>query len=298
MSGAGAEPGRSPVLPEGAACGLAFSFDVDAESPLLDADPGSAADASAMSHQAFGPRVGVPRILRMLGEEGVSATFFVPGWTARRWPGAVEAILAAGHEVGHHSDLHRSPVHLSEDQRRADFERALATLAGLGVTPRGHRAAYWQATWLDLELVAEHGLTYDSSLMDDDRPYLLELGAGTVAELPPHFSLDDWEQYAMIIEPDIGSNIEPPSKLIELWCAEIDAQRRHGGLVVCTAHPFLSGRASRVEALRAVIDHARRAGDVWIGRLDEIAARAHAASLPTRRPDPVDPEDPELGPYA
>jgi peptidoglycan/xylan/chitin deacetylase (PgdA/CDA1 family) len=286
---------RSPVLPDGFNCALALTFDVDAESAILAAAPGAWRDAMAMTHQAFGPRVGVPRILRVLEEERVRATFFVPGWTARRWRAAVESILAAGHEIGHHSDTHRAPVTLEPSEERRDFERALETLEQLGARVSGHRAPLWQPTWATLELVAEHGLAYDSSLMDDDRPYVLTIGGRRLAELPVHWSLDDWEQYAYLPAPEIGSAIEPPSKLVEMWCAEIDAQRRAGGLVVGTMHPFLSGRASRIDALRAVIEHARRAGDVWIAPLSEIAERALVADGIEERT--LDPPDLSLGPY-
>ena len=90
-----------------------LSFDVDAESPVLADSARHARDLGAMSHQAYGPREGVLRILALLAEYSLPATFFVPGWTADRWPQAVEQILAAGHEVGHHSYAHVSPV----DQR-------------------------------------------------------------------------------------------------------------------------------------------------------------------------------------
>ncbi len=284
----------SPAFPSGSACALSLTFDVDAESAILAAHPAAWRDAMAMTHQAFGPRVAVPRILRLLAEQEVRATFFVPGVTARLWPGTVAAILEAGHEVGHHSHTHVTATTMTDDEQRADFDAALAALDACGVTPRGHRAAMWQATWLTLDLVAEHGLDYDSSLMDDDRPYVLRIGDRRVAELPPHWSLDDWEQYAFLPVPEIGTQIEPPSKLVELWTAEIDAQRREGGLVVGTMHPFLSGRASRVEAIRAVIDHARAAGDVWIAPLGEIAAATLAADVEERRPAPP---DLSVGPY-
>jgi peptidoglycan-N-acetylglucosamine deacetylase len=42
------------------------------------------------------------RILRLLAELDVTATFYVPGHTADQHPSAVEAILAGGHEVAHH----------------------------------------------------------------------------------------------------------------------------------------------------------------------------------------------------
>ena len=46
-----------------------------------------------------------------------------------------------------------------------------------------------------LDLLAGHGIRYDSSLMDD-RAYRLATASGIIAELPVHWSLDDWEQYA------------------------------------------------------------------------------------------------------
>lgn len=43
-----------------------------------------------MSHQAYGPLVGVPRLLDLLDRHGVRATFFVPGYTAHRHPGMAQ----------------------------------------------------------------------------------------------------------------------------------------------------------------------------------------------------------------
>ena len=288
-------PTPSPAFPDGYRAALSLTFDVDAETGVLAAKPSAWRDAMAMTHQAFGPRVAVPRILRILAEERVQGTFFVPGYTARRWPNLIASILEAGHEVGHHSDLHYTPPSMTEDAERRDFERALETLRAQGVEVHGHRAAWWQATWHTLDLLAEHGFAFDSSLMDDDRPYVLNLGGHRMAELPPHWSLDDWEQYGFLPDPNIGSVIDAPSKVLDMWCAEIDAQRKEGGLVVTTMHPFLSGRASRAEVIRGLIDHARGRGDVWIAPLGEIAERTLTAQgIDERAPDIP---DLSLGPY-
>lgn len=266
-----------------------LSFDVDAESPILAAGRRHAANAMAMTHQAYGPLVGVPRILDLLADYGLQATFFVPGLTAERYPGVVERIAAAGHEVGHHSYSHRNPVAMSDDEERADFERALEALGRVGVRPLGHRAALWQASWRTPGLVAEHGLLYDSSLMDDDRPYVLETGAGEIVELPPHWSLDDWEQYAFLPEPMIGTQIESPEKVVELCRCELDGMRRYGGLFVLTNHPFLTGRPGRIEGLRRLIEVALDRGDVGFATGGEVARRAlEDPALTPRRLAPVE----------
>ena len=273
-----------------------LSFDVDAESPILAMGRRHAGNAMVMTHQAYGPLVGVPRLLELLADYGLAATFFVPGLTAERYPRTVELIMEAGHEVGHHSYSHRSPVDLTPAEERADFERALAALERVGVKPVGHRAALWEASWETPRLVAEYGLSYDSSLMDSDRPYRLRVDDATIAELPPHWSLDDWEQYAFLPRPDIGGVIESPVKVLELWRTELDAMRRYGCLFMLTCHPFLSGRPGRVEALRGLIEYALEVGDVDFATCATVAERAMAdAELPERALVPVE-VDPEIYP--
>jgi len=256
---------------QGASAVAVLSFDVDAESPILAEDECYAEDLSAMSHQAYGPRVGVPRILDLLGSHGVEGTFFVPGVTAERWPETVRAIAGAGHEVALHGHSHRVLPGMSEDEQRRDLERGLKALTSLGDEPRGYRAPYWRLTRPTLDLLARHGIRYDSSLMDDDRPYRLSTATGEVAELLVHWSLDDWEQYAFLPEPDIGQRIENPRDVAEIWKGELDAMRKTNSLCVPTCHPFLSGRPSRLRAIEDFLRFARELGDVRFSRADRLA---------------------------
>jgi peptidoglycan-N-acetylglucosamine deacetylase len=277
----------------GSAALAVLSFDVDAESAILAQGRRYADHAMVMTHQAYGPLVGVPRLLELLDDYDLRGTFFVPGLTADRYPQTVEQIAAAGHEIGHHSYSHLSPVDLGEAGERADFERALEALDRRGVRPNGHRSALWEASWRTPALVAEYGLAYDSTLMDDDKPYLLETPSGTIAELPPHWSLDDWEQYAYLPRPAIGTNIEAPAKVLDMWTNELDAMCRHGCLFMLTNHPFLSGRPGRVETLRKLVEHGLSRGDVEFVTAGEVAARVREdpeATTRTLRPVAVDAE--------
>ena len=262
-----------------------LSFDVDAESPILVAGARHARSPMAMSHQAYGPLVGVPRLLELLAAYSLPATFFVPGFTADRYPETVERILAAGHEVGHHGYSHHSPLALDEEGERADLERGLEALERLGVRPKGYRTPSWEPSERTFDLLAEHGFRYDSTLMDDDRPYVLETAHRPLVELPPHWSLDDWNQYMYLPDPSSGSGtIAAPSRAVELWREELLGMRRHGCLFVLTMHPFLSGRPGRVEALRGLIEHALEAGDTEFVSCAEAARRALADETLPRRP--------------
>ncbi|MEO3788251.1 polysaccharide deacetylase [Actinocorallia sp. B10E7] len=269
----------------GAAAVATLTFDVDAETPILARGRGYAQHAGTMSHQAYGPDVGLPRILDLLDEFGIPATFFVPGWVAEHRPGLAWSIVERGHEVAHHSYSHRPPTSMTPEEERADFERGLAVFADQGIEIAGHRAALWAASWQTAELVAEYGLRYDSSLMGDDRPYRVATASGDIVELPVHWSLDDWEQYAYLPEPDIGSVIESPGKALELWRAELDGMRHYRCLFNLCMHPFLSGRPGRAMALRGLLEYALGCGDVRFARCRDVADAALAdPGLLTRRP--------------
>ena len=97
----------------GAAVVATLTFDVDAETPVLAQGGRYARHLSTMSHQAYGPDVGVPRILDLLDRLDVPATFFVPGWVAEQRPHLAPSIVERGHEVAHHSYSHRSATDLT-----------------------------------------------------------------------------------------------------------------------------------------------------------------------------------------
>ena len=222
----------APMSWLGSSAALAIlSFDVDAESAILAEGRQYAGHPSAMSHQRYGPLVGVPRILGLLDDVDVPATFFVPGWTAERYPETVERIVAAGHEVGHHGYGHRSPLRMDEAEEREDIEAGLAALDRFGIKPEGYRTPSWEPSPRTFDLLAEYGFDYDSSLMDDDKPYVLETATGPLVELPAHWGLDDWNQYMYLPDPRSGSGtVHPPSRAIRLWQEELDGMRRHGCL--------------------------------------------------------------------
>ena len=185
--------------PEGVDAAAAFTFDLDAESAILSEAPSARLRLSVMTHQAYGPRTGLPRILRLLERKGIRATFFVPGYSAERHPAAVRAIRDAGHEIGHHGHLHEQVSALSPEAEEAALLRGLEALDRVaGIRPDGWRAPNWEMSYASPAILARHGFRYDSSLMDDDRPYVLEVNGHRMAELPPHWSLDDWEQYVYL----------------------------------------------------------------------------------------------------
>jgi peptidoglycan-N-acetylglucosamine deacetylase len=286
-------PGPIP-WPPGVSAAACLTFDMDAEAAVLTADISSIGRMTPMSHQSYGPLVGVPRILALLKRHDITATFFIPGYSAHRYPEVVRAVAEAGHEIAHHSYFHENTIGMDEKTEADMIDLGLRALHDVaGVRPEGYRAPMWEMNFHTPKLLAERGFRYDSSLMDSDHPYVLAVeGAGPLVEVPVSWGLDDWEQYAFL--PDlIGSGvIESPAKALEMWTLELAAMHRLGAAFVLCCHPFLSGRPSRAEALERLIERMKALDGLWITTVGEVAR--HTASLnltPRTCPQPVIPAD-------
>jgi peptidoglycan/xylan/chitin deacetylase (PgdA/CDA1 family) len=269
--------------PDGHRAAACFTFDVDAESPILFEHPEAAGWLDVMTHQAYGPRTGMPRILRLLDRQQIRATFFVPGFTAERWPDTVRAIRDGGHEIACHGYLHEGSrlADAATEERR--LVRALEALDSVGVRPVGYRAPNWEASFALPAILARHGFRYDSSLMDSDWPYRLAVSEApdvpSLIELPVHWSLDDWEPYTYL--PGISGTglIASPADLTARWALELEALVDEGGLFMLTNHPFVSGRASRAAALERLIERARDIDGLWVATCDEVATHTESLDL-------------------
>lgn len=110
----------------------------------------------------------VPRFLDVFDACGIRATFFVIGRDARRSEhrAVVREIAARGHEVGNHSDTHPYNFRSLPRQRKvAEIEDADAAIADvLGERPVGFRTPSCDADVETLDLLAERGYLYDSSV--------------------------------------------------------------------------------------------------------------------------------------
>lgn len=276
--------------PDGRRAAAAFTFDVDAESCVLAHDPAASSRMSLMSHQAYGPQVGVPRLLRMLRRREVKATFFVPGFTADCYPDTVRMIVDDGHDIAHHGYLHEPMQGIDAETEAGYLDRGLEALDKLGVRPVGYRAPWWEMNWHTPDLLIERGFGYDSSLLNGDVPYRLrgERTGGSLVEVPVDWSLDDWEQYAFYPGWTGSGVIESPRKVHEMWLLEAEAHHAEGGCFVLTNHPFISGRPSRAVALERLIEDVAALDGMWVTTLGEIAAHAAGALTEVRCIDRIE----------
>ena len=260
--------------PDGARCAVAITFDMDADSSL-NFYQAERADTLivAQSFVSYGPSVAIPRIARLFKRFDLRQTFFLPGWCIEKYPRAVALLRDEGHELALHGYLHERPNELSRDDELYWLGRGLDAFVNFtGERPRGWRAPSFAFSKYSLGYLLDEGFDYDSSLMGDDVPYLLEDGSGTLVELPTDWTLDDWPHYMFNRDYNSQMPISAPEQAMAVFRAEFDAAWENGGLWISVWHPFLSGRMARLTAVAGLIEHMQARGGVWFARLDEISA--------------------------
>ncbi len=276
---------------------ICLTFDFDAISLWIGSM--GATSPSMISRGEFGV-VGVERILRLLGRHGIAATFFVTGHTADTYPDSVRAIVAAGHEIGHHGYLHENPAALaSAAAERAILERGSVALERLtGQRPLGYRSPSWDNSPHTVELLLEQGFRYESSLMGQDfTPYWCRVGdvihqdgpyqfgpTVDLVEMPVSWILDDFPHFEYVrIANRISPGLAAPSKVEEIWRGEFDYLYRDvpGGVYTLTMHPQVIGRGHRMLLLERLIDYFKAHEGVRFTTLATAAADFRAAQAGT-----------------
>ncbi|HXP20643.1 MAG TPA: polysaccharide deacetylase [Streptosporangiaceae bacterium] len=261
-----------PAWPGGADVAVALTFDVDGEAPWLGEGPEYSRRLTMRSMGRFGPARGLGRILGLLARSDIPATFYVPGHTADHHPVAVPAILAGGHEVGHHGYLHLASDGLDAAGQREELERGLSALDRRGVRPVGYRSPGWEIVPETLSMLAELGFCYDSSLMADDRPYWETSGDRPLLEIPGHWSLCDWPYFGWT--PYHGGLLADPAAVERIWLDEYESARQERRAVTYTMHPEAIGRGYLLSMLERVISAMRDLGRPWFATHAQIAALA------------------------
>jgi len=108
------------------------------------------------------------KILALLDDASVHATFFVLGWVAERYLQLVRRIAMAQHEVACHGYAHRRIYTMTPQAFRQDIRQAKQLIEDAAAAPViGYRAPSYsittQSLWA-LTILAEEGFKYDSSI--------------------------------------------------------------------------------------------------------------------------------------
>lgn len=247
--------------PGGARVAVLLSFDVDNETVNLRFGRPTIGE---LSQGQYGARQGLPRVVALLDEHDIAASFFIPAVSLRLAPEMADVIGGSGrHEFAVHGWIHEMNSALDGETERRLVQQAMTELEALtGYRPVGYRAPSWNFSPNTLGILRDLGFLYDSSLMADDDPYEIDAdGQPTgLVELPVEWILDE----APLVNPR-GNAYTTPRDLAQVWIDEFDVAWEEGGMFLLTTHPHLIGHRSRIVALELLIDHIRTKPGVWFG---------------------------------
>jgi len=233
---------------------------------------GEAADLEAgrwPQNQALGDHPSItrvlPKLLKLLEELGLKATFFVEAINTEMYPAALETIAAAGHEIGFHGWRHEKWVNLSRDQESQIFERGLEALEKMGIYPKGFRPPGGQITPATIELLQKFGFSYCSPA-----GYYPSI-EGQLVILPFEWKLIDAYFYHWpfkVLREVKGDQPEPfsPPELHKALQAALANIVEKGAFTSLLFHPGMEDDQERFAVMREILFNLKGLGDsgqVW-----------------------------------
>lgn len=266
---------------------VCLTFDFDTQSAFIAR---GLTTPTPLSRGEFGAMAS-KRILELLKRYSIRATWFIPGFTIESWPAECERVVAAGHEVAHHSWAHIPNASQTREEEEADLVRANEAIARLtGRKARGYRSPSWDLSQSTIDLLLAHGFLYDSSLMGADympyrarrgdraelgKPY--HFGAPTdLIELPISWSLDDYPHFEFVrTATTIQTGLQSARTMMENWTDEFLYMKKtvDWGILTYTMHPLVIGRGYRMLALETFIDRLVAEGAAFLP-MEEAAHEA------------------------
>ncbi len=132
------------------------------------------------------------RILSMLEELDIKATFFVLGWVAEHHPKLVKRIYNKGHEIAAHSYWHHNATLIKPEDFQKDLIRCVARLGDVTGEPvKIYRAPGFSLRiknqWA-FEILASNGIIADSSVQirkgKINSPFIIKTEEQEIVEFP------------------------------------------------------------------------------------------------------------------
>ena len=224
-------------------------------------------DMGMESVYEYAQRVGIWRILNLLKEQDVKATFYASALALKANPDAAKAIIEDDHEICDHGYRWRELFHMSPEEEREEIRKSIITIEKLtGKKPRGFYAR--EPSQNTLSILSEFAnFIYDSDSYADDIPYFhKDTGILIVPYTPDandfHFqnpinrfsNSDDFLQYLKDTFDLLHSESQSRSKMMS-----------------AAFHVRVTGRPGRFRALAEFIKYVKNNDDVWITTREEIA---------------------------
>ncbi len=273
--------GRRPKLiwPDGARVALWVipNIEVFALDEPVPFGTGKVPDVPAYAARDYGARVGIWRIMEVLSRHHIRATVALNSEVCDSYPEIIDEGIKLGWEfMGHNESNSRRLNTIPAEDERGVIRNTLTRIAkATGKKPVGWLSSGLQETWHTLDYLAEEGCRYVADWVNDDQPYLMDVGGKRLVSIPYSTEINDLPAFVV------------PHRTAEEFDAMIRRQfdvlyregETSGRVMAIALHPYLIGVPHRIDALDASLDYISRHRGVWLATGEEIVNHYLASGL-------------------
>ncbi len=209
----------------------------------------------------YGNRVGFYRIAMVLQKHGVPATVSLNSDICDWRPQLVEDAVKLGWDFMAHgqNNMQRMNEISPEAERQYIHETFARIEKATGKRPAGWLGPGMQETWNTLDHLVAEGCLYVGDWMNDDQPYMMDIGGKPLVSVPYSFETND--------APTIVRNKYTPGEFERMIRDQFDVLYDEGAesgrvMAICL-HPFIIGQPHRIGVLDRALAYIASHADVW-----------------------------------
>ena len=219
------------------------------------------------SNYLYGLKAGAPRIMKLLGDYKIQATFTAAAQALEKAPGLTQAIVDGGHEVCSHGWRWVHQYYMDEDKERDFIRKAVTSIKAT----TGNRPTGWLSRYLLTDntrrLLVEEGFTYHMDDFSGDRPFWDSDYEKPILILPYALDSNDMKMWTA---PSLT-----PADWLQYAIDTFDWLYREGAddplMMSFGLHLRIIGRPGRIGYLEKFLQHVTAKPDVWIASRQAIA---------------------------
>jgi allantoinase len=220
-------------------------------------------DRAAMTWGSYGGRAGVWRLLKILDETRIPATFVANARALELNPAAARQIVKSGHEIAAHSYAQDDLLaYLDPQQEKEIIQRCVRIITEIaGTRPKGWLSPVLASTERTEAILADQGFLWYGDYNHIDLPFVVPVGGKSIVALPH----TDFADHRVLRQN--------PRDWFDVYKDTFDYlyANEPTSYLNITVHCHFGGRPLIAAHIDKILKYIRGFQDVWIVRHDELA---------------------------
>lgn len=224
----------------------------------------------------------LPRMLSILDESAVKATFFFETWSLGVYPAVGPDIINRGHELAWHGYRHETWSKLSPQEEEANFDKSFADAKKLGIEYAGFRPPGGLINDATYDYLRKHGIRYISPAAE--RAAITR----NIVILPFHWKTTDAYYYMNELSGlrtfyGAEEDILNPDALKDHFLQQLEDAVVSNAYISFLFHPILQTSEDKFLAMREVVEQVAKDSRIWCAPCAEVAEwiNQHPESFPS-----------------